>query len=151
MIRAVATLPSSSATPLQSSRSTRTAGRGKKTARPQSPATKCCVQPRTMEGRSGIARSDITSEAGSRPRCGALRLSVNASPRETRTATLLKSKSASPSSTASMRSAPLRSSAWLEFNSERENHASKLSSATTPSHSYRSHLHLLDLKIQSEV
>lgn len=97
------------ARPLQSSRSARTAGRGKKTARPQSLATKRCVPPGTIEGRSGSAGQDITSEAGSRPRCCASRHSENASPRETQTAKQAKSKSASPSSTASMRSAPLKS------------------------------------------
>jgi len=97
------------ARPLQSSRSARTAGRGKKTARPQSLATKHCVPTGTIEGRSRSAGQDITSKAGSRPRCCASRHSENASPRETQTAKQAKSKSASPSSTASMRSAPLRS------------------------------------------
>ena len=131
MIRAAATLPSSTARPLQSSRSARTAGRGTKTARPQSPATKRCVPPGIMEGRSGSAGPDITSEAGSRPKCSASRHSGNASPRETQTAKLPKSKSKSPSSSASMRSAPLRSSAWPKFNRESGNHASRGRSATT--------------------
>ena len=84
------TLPSSTGRPLQSSRSARTVGRGNKTARPQSLATKRCVPPGTMEGRSGSAGPAITSQAGSRPRCAASRHSANASPRETQTAKLPK-------------------------------------------------------------
>jgi hypothetical protein len=63
MIRAATTLPSSTARPLQSSRSARTTDRGKKTARPQSLATKRCVQPSTLEGRSGSAGPDIMHKA----------------------------------------------------------------------------------------
>jgi hypothetical protein len=51
----------------QSSRSAGTAGRAKKTARPRSPATKPCVPPGTMAGRSGSDGRDTMSEAGSRP------------------------------------------------------------------------------------
>jgi hypothetical protein len=66
MTRAVATLPSSTGRPFQSYRSERTAGRGKRTARPQSSGTKPCAPPGTMAGRSGSAGPDTMQEAASR-------------------------------------------------------------------------------------
>jgi hypothetical protein len=67
----------------------------KETARPQSRETKPYARPGTTAGRSGSAGPDITSEAGSRRRCGASKPSANASPQETLTARPPKSTSAS--------------------------------------------------------
>ena len=72
----------------------RTGGPGKRTARPQSPETQPCAPLATTAGRSGNAGPDTMSEAGSRRRCGASSLSVNASPQETQTARPPKSRSA---------------------------------------------------------
>ena len=74
--------------PLRSSRSARTGGRGKRTARPRSPETKLYAPLATTAGRSGSAGQDTTPEVGSRPRCAASKPSVNASRQETPTARL---------------------------------------------------------------
>ncbi len=70
--------------------------RGRRTARLQALETKPCVPPGTMAGHSGSAGPDTTSEAGSRQRCGASKPSVSASPPETPTVKLRKSRYASP-------------------------------------------------------
>lgn len=70
-----------------------------KTSRPQSPETKRYVPPGTTAGHFGDAELDTTSEAESMQKCGSSRLSTNASPPETPTAELQKSRSVSPSST----------------------------------------------------
>jgi hypothetical protein len=75
---------------------------------------------------------DTTPAAAPRPRCAASSPLASASPRETQTAKPPKSTSASHSSTASMPSAPPRSSAWPEPEGERGSHASSRRSATTP-------------------
>ena len=75
----------------------RTVGRGRRIARPQSPATRPCAPPGTMAGRSGSDGPDTMSEAESKRRCAASRPSATASPRETPTARPPKSRSASPS------------------------------------------------------
>ena len=66
--------------------------------------------------------------------CGALRPSASASRPDTPTAKPQKSRSASPSSTASTHSAPPRSPAWADDNGERGCHASGGSYVTTPVH-----------------
>lgn len=144
MTRAVATPPSSTVRPRRSSLSAKTGGRGKRTARRQSPETKPFAPPGTMAGRSGRDGPDTMSEAGSRRKCPrrfartggthrpGSRLSASASPQETRTDKPPKSGFAAPSSTASMRSAQLRSSAWHDAGGEGGHHASGMSCATTP-------------------
>ena len=95
MTRNDATRPSLTAMPQRSSRSARTADRGKRTAQPQSPETKPCAQPGTTVGLSGSAGQDTTSKVGSRRRCGASRPSETASPQDTPTARQPKSGSVS--------------------------------------------------------
>ena len=85
------------ATPSRSSRSAGTAGRGRRTVRPPSRATRPCAPPATTGARSGSAGPATTPAAGSRPRCGASKPSASASPQETPTARPPKSTSASPS------------------------------------------------------
>jgi hypothetical protein len=50
--------------PLRSSPSARTGGRGKRTARRQSPETQPCARPGTLAGRSGSDGPDTASAAG---------------------------------------------------------------------------------------
>jgi hypothetical protein len=118
MTPAAATPPSSTGRPPRSSPTARMDDRGKRTAPPQSPETKPCAPPDTRAGRSGSAGPDTMPEAGSRPTlswfedkplpgngCGASKRSASASPQGTPTARPPKSRSASPSSIASMPSA----------------------------------------------
>jgi transposase len=68
---AAVTAPSSRAAARRSSRSARTAGRGKKTAQPPGRATKPCAPRATMAGHSGSGGPDTTHAAAPKPRCAA--------------------------------------------------------------------------------
>lgn len=129
---AVVTPQSSTGRPPRSFRSARTGDRGKRTVRLHGLETKPCAPPGTTAEPSGSAGPDTTPVAGSRPRCAVSRPSANASLQGTQTAKPPKSRSASPSSTASTHSAPPRSSAWPDINGKRGSHASSVSCATTP-------------------
>jgi len=131
--------------PPRSSPSARMGERGKRTAPPRSSDTKPCAPPGTTAGHSGSAGPDTMHEAGSRRTlswfaskplpgngCGASKPSASASPQGNPTARPPKSRSASPSSTASTPSAQPRSFACPDVSGERGSHASGVSCATTP-------------------
>ncbi len=95
--RAAATAPSPHTVALRSSRSARTVGHGRKTARPPGRALKPCAPHVTMAVRSGTDGPDTTPATAPKPGYAASSPSANASLQGTQTAGPANSTSASPS------------------------------------------------------